>query len=211
MSAAPPRFLHFGGDGDYLTGHGAHDAAATLLLVSPPFEEANRCRAIMAAVQRGLTAERRASWLLDLPGTGDSVRAIETVRLACWRDAVAAAARACGASHVAAWRGAALVDDAAGLPRWRLAPLAGAALLRDLERPVPGAPRASGWALPAALSEALRAAEPAGAARVVRLAGDPRPADAVIAAAPPWRRAEPARDDALAAAIVADLGAWIEP
>jgi hypothetical protein len=43
----------------------------------------------------------------------------------------------------------------------------------------------------------------------VRLADDPRPADARIAAAPPWRASEPRADPSLADALAADLAAWM--
>jgi hypothetical protein len=45
--------------------------------------------------------------------------------------------------------------------------------------------------------------------RIVRLEGDPRPADAQFAGAPLWRRIEPDNDPALAALLADDIATWV--
>ncbi len=186
--------------------HGPSNGPQVLLL-QPLFEEANRCRAVLAEVQRKLVDSGIGSWLIDLPGTGDSPRDIAGVGWADWRAAVAAAVRTSGARAVAAFRAGCLLDDL-GLPRWRLSPLAGEDALRDLTRAT-GEAREPAWTLPDGLRAALAAAAVTGDARIVRLASDPAPADARLEGAPPWRRAEPAADAALAAAIAADIAGWL--
>ena len=45
--------------------------------------------------------------------------------------------------------------------------------------------------------------------RIVRLAGDPQPADLKIEGAPLWRRSEPGTDPVLAAALGDDIARWV--
>ena len=61
------------------------------------------------------------------------------------------------------------------------------------------------------LEAELDAAEPAilPPLRVARCSGDPRPADAIFTAPPPWRTSEPRVDPALVAAMVSDIAEWI--
>ena len=210
-----PRFVAYesGGATEWMIARGP-TAGPQILILQPLFEEMNRCRAILAGVQRGLAAAGVGSWLVDLPGTGESARALETVRFRDWRSAVSDAAAVVAAAGaplaVGAVRGGCLLDDAIEAPRWRLSPVAGASLVRDLTRAIPGGDRAPFGGYPASerLIQTLADAEPLGGARTVRLndAGD---ADHRIAAAPPWRRGEPAADAPLAAAMTADLVAWL--
>ena len=48
-----------------------------------------------------------------------------------------------------------------------------------------------------------------GEQRTVRLDADPRPADLHISGSPPWRRAEPGNDPALAQQLATDIAQWI--
>lgn len=205
-----PRFVarETGGGREWMLAHGPSDGPQVLLL-QPLFEEMNRCRAVLSTVQRVLAEAGIGSWLGDLPGTGESLRAIEAVSFADWRRAVADMARVSGATAIASFRGGCLLDDAVELPRWRLSPIAGAAALRDLARTT-GAARATAWELPPALAGPLGDAIPVGTARIMRLASDPAPADARIEGAPPWRRAEPSGDAPLAHAVAADIAAWLK-
>lgn len=192
------------------------DAGAPALLFLPPlFEEMNRTRALLAGTMRLLAARGWSCWLPDLPGTGESERPLERCGWDDWREAVAAAARAAGGAPAAAiaLRGGALLDEAAGAAcRWRLAPVGGAALARDLGRAgLVGDGGTAGYAPDPALVAALAAAapSPAGPLRVVRLASDPGEADRRIDSPPVWRRAEPQRAPELAALIAEDIDQWV--
>jgi hypothetical protein len=200
------------------------------VLLQPLFEEANRTRRLIVDMARALAARGIASVLPDLPGQGDSLTATAAVRLATMREALDGVVAMAGARAVAgSVRSGALLDPLARMAgRWQFAPQTGAELLRDLGRirqAATGAPfdpaaqfgaaepveiagnRLSGDML-IDLATAMRFAGEA-PVRTVRLAADPRPADARVAGTPLWRRAEPGEDAALAEALAADLAAWI--
>lgn len=179
------------------------------------FEEGNRCRALLAAVLRALATRGMAGLLPELPGQGESVLATQDARLASWRHAFAAACAGVDAPiHVLAVRGGALVDgEADAASRWYLSPQSGAEAVRELRRvrTAGGGTDYAGNLIHDEMIAALDGAEPSTLAplRVVRLASDPRPADRVLDAAPPWRASEPVTDAALAAAIADDVAAWV--
>ncbi|MCW3848401.1 hypothetical protein OF829_14245 [Sphingomonas sp. LB-2] len=172
----------------------------------PLFEEANRTRAFMVTILRGLASRGIASALPDLPGQGESLLPTGAARLAAMRNAFAAVPGA----YTIAIRSGALLDAGARKGRWHLAPQPGADLVRELER-VRQAGEAEDFAgniiSPEFLVE-LVGAEP-DPARVVRLESDARPADLTVPGAPQWRRAEPDNDLVLAALLADDIAAWI--
>lgn len=193
------------------------DGAPTALVAQPLFEEANRTRAVLVAMLRALAAYGIGGALPDLPGQGDSLIPTREATLRDWRRAFAAAAASIdGSVHVVAVRGGALIDgDGEAASRWYCSPVEGPVQIRELTRLGSAASGNEELFAGNALSPALRAeietarpmmVEPL---RVVRLAGDPRPADARLDFAPPWRTAEPQRHDALAAALAADVAPWI--
>lgn len=137
---------------------------------------------------------------------------------------------------VAAIRGGAIVDTLALVAgRWHLSPMTGADMLRDLTRAKQAAAREDGGRFDPAdirgdadeppleiagnlLSRALLrelqgispfSGEETGALRVVRLDGDPRPAERKVTGPPLWRRSEPATDAALVAILADDIADWI--
>ena len=191
--------------------------APPVLFVPPLFEEMNRSRALIAATMRALAERGFGCWLPDLPGTGESERALPDVSWADWRHGVSEAADHAAAASgrapvVAAIRGGCLLDDAAeGAGHWRLAPVAGASVAREMERS--GAAGGVAWAgyepFPA-LRTSLAAAEPAELAnlRTLRLAHDRAEADAWIEGPALWRRSEPGTSRELAAAAAADIAEW---
>ncbi|MEH3047672.1 hypothetical protein [Sphingomonas adhaesiva] len=191
------------------------DRGPCVLAVPALFEEANRTRTLLVATLRALAARGIAGALPDLPGQNDSLLPTVAARLPAWRDALAAAAATLpGPVHIVAIRGGALLDGAVdAASRWYLAPLSGATQVRELERirHLGGGDDYAGNALHPDLIAALAAAEPSVAEplRVVRLTGDPRPADRLIAASPPWRTVEPQTDLALASLLADDIAAWI--
>lgn len=191
--------------------------APPVLFVPPLFEELNRTRALIAAAMRALAARGYGCWLPDLPGTGESERDLGKIDWETWRHGVESAARnvarAAGrAPLVASLRGGALLDDAAdAAARWRLSPITGAAVVREMERSgLAGGVAWAGYAPPEALIAALRATVPQAASplRTVRLEGDPGEADARLEGPALWRRSEPGRSAALAEAMAADIDTW---
>jgi pimeloyl-ACP methyl ester carboxylesterase len=102
-----------------------------ILFLPPLFEEMNRTRALLAAAMRQLGHRGFRCTLPDLPGTGESERALESCG---WDDWVEAARAADSPALVASFRGGALLDTAEAAARWRFAPVNGASLIRDLER-----------------------------------------------------------------------------
>ncbi|MET0270242.1 MAG: hypothetical protein ABW173_07420 [Sphingomonas sp.] len=217
MSLRYERYRWAGGD-EWVAARGPA-GGPRLLIVPPLFEEMNFTRATLTAFAIDLAARGIGTWLIDLPGAGESERDLEDVTLDEWRGAVAAAADMLGRPHLAAVRGGALVDDAADVAsRWRFAATPGAALIRQMERaqaigdreagraPPPADGRLRdliGYRISPALVEAVRAAVPAEAGGPVRAAPFAGPG------VPPWRRAEPAADPALAADMAADMAEWI--
>ena len=205
-----------------------------VLLVPPLFEEMNRTRALLASVMRALARSGFRCTLPDLPGTGESERALETCGWADWQEAVRAADRP---ALVASFRGGALLDGVDAQAWWRFAPASGASLLRDLERSdsqlrlsraksrgagteSSGAPLGlarderrwfAGYGMAQSLTSDLREAEPPQftPCRAVRLTSDPKPADQKLDGAALWRRSEPAGSPELANAIASDIAAWV--
>lgn len=200
---------------------------ATVLIVPPLFEEANRTRRTLALAMRALAARGYAAVMPDLPGQNESLVALEDVDLAGWQAALAEiAAGIDGPLLVASVRGGCLIDhrvEAAGW--WRLAPVGGSSLLRTLLRARVSADREAGVTsslesltetakneplllagnrLSPAMIAQLGAAEvqPVEPLRSLSLGADG------IAGTPLWLRAEPGEDAAMAEAIAADIADW---
>jgi hypothetical protein len=181
----------------------------SLLFLPPLFEEMNRTRALLATAMRALAAEGFACWLPDLPGTGESERALEAVSWDDWREAADAAFEAAGAIASVAIRGGALLDHDSPA-RWRFAPATGASLARDLARAGLMAEGGGGYAPSETLLDALAEAEPpaGGTVRTVRLATDRAEAELKLDGPPLWRRAEPQNSFELAEAMASDISRW---
>ncbi|WP_162806220.1 hypothetical protein [Sphingosinicella terrae] len=217
MSAAALAYESFRSDGrdEWMMRIGDREATP-ILFVPPLFEEMNRTRALIGAVMRRLAARGHACWLPDLAGTGESERPLEAVGWGDWRNDVMAAAEHAAAAAgrrplIAALRGGALLDDAAEANgRWRMAPVAGASLVRDMVRAGIAGVEWAGYAPSEALKASIGAATPAEAApmRVARLASDAGAADVKLPGPALWRRSEPGASEELAEAIAADLAHW---
>lgn len=181
-----------------------------LLFLPPLFEEMNRTRAFMATTMRALAADGFACWLPDLPGTGESERALEEVAWEDWRDAADAAFGAAGAVATVALRGGALLDRASPV-RWRFAPAPGASLARDLSRAGLMTEGGGGYAPSETLLMPLGEAEPEPGDRVrtVRLVTDRAEAGLKLEGPPLWRRAEPQNSYELAGTIAEDIVKWV--
>ena len=208
MSASGLRYDRYGPDGEWMMRVGP--AGPAILFVPPLFEEMNRTRAFMAATMRALAAAGYGSILPDLPGTGESERDLSGRSWDDWRQAVAGLGRVSFAT--VAVRGGCLLDDACHLPAWRLAPVDGASLVRDLERSAMVAGGGSaGYDPSPGLIEALRAARPSATAsvRTVRLSSDRGEADLKLDGPPLWRRSEPQTSSELSELIARDIAEWI--
>jgi pimeloyl-ACP methyl ester carboxylesterase len=181
-----------------------------LLFLPPLFEEMNRTRALLATAMRSLASDGFECWLPDLPGTGESERALEEISWQDWREAAAAAVEASGAVASVGLRGGALLDGAAGA-RWRFAPATGASLARDLARAGLMTEGGGGYAPSEALLAGLAGAEPAegGTVRTVRLSTDRAEADLKLEGPPLWRRAEPQNSSELAETMACDISQWV--
>jgi hypothetical protein len=221
-----------GGD-IWLTGWG-DSAQPPLLIISPLFAEMNRCRRLIADLASGLCVRGIASWLIDLPGMGESGGDPATLALADWHQAVDAATDAIGARAVISLRGGALLgkrDNA--LPRWSLSAVDGPGIIRDLVRVRMASDREAGvnsttatiteaaarhgieiagyW-VSAALFDDLRNAALVHAPDdcAITLAKDASEVGpAAITGEPLWRRAEPGRSPAMASAMVDSITGWL--
>ena len=216
MTGARFDHYHWAGGREAMLRFGP-DTGPVVIAALPLFEEANRTRAAMVDVLRRLAARGIAGALPDLPGTGESLVETHDATLTDWRAAFAAAAATLpGPVHIMAWRGGSLIDaEAAVTSRWWLAPMSGADAMRELRR-VQAASGANGSfagnRLSARMIAELKAAETGPvrtALRTVRLATDPRPADAHLPFPPPWRAAEPGTNAALQSAIADDIADWL--
>ncbi|MGI4732163.1 MAG: hypothetical protein ACRYFW_10480 [Janthinobacterium lividum] len=167
-------------------------------------------------------AEREVGSLLpDLPGTGESLVDLRRIGAHDWSASLHGLARThpAAARQTVAIRGGALLEgnipDRCVTPplrrRWRLAPITGERLLRDLDRAdAIGGAAEPGWPISPALRAMLRARTPEGDARTAGLADSPGEADVRLAGAPLWRLAEPGEDSALVAAAADDIAGWVE-
>jgi hypothetical protein len=220
-----PEYLTYKTNGhqEFCLSFGAGNARQ-ILIIPPLLDEMNRMRRVLVSAMRDLAGRGAGSVLIDLPGCNESMAALQDQDLAGWRKAVAECAGQLGATHVASLRGGALVDDAAPLPHWRLAPAKGAWLLKTmirtriagekeagralteaelLEQAAAGPIELAGNLLGPAVVAQLQSAEPVQLASLTE-----RKLGEDIAGSPLWLRAEPQDDPAFAAAIAADLDRW---
>lgn len=203
------------GHDEWVMGVGSPHAPPILFL-PPLFEEMNRTRALIAGIMRLVAAKGFCCWLPDLPGTGESLRPLEKVSWEGWRTAVTAVAhevsRGGKVAAVASFRGGSLLDDLAPADCiWRLAPVSGASLARDLDRAgLTSGGGAAGYAPGELLLGPLQRAEPRPLEplRTLRLASDRTDADLKIDFPPLWRRAEPETSSELASLIADDILSW---
>jgi hypothetical protein len=193
--------------------HGAN-FPVQIIIIQPLFEEANRCRRLLASVMRGLATNGIGSALPDLPGTGESQIDLHGVSFSDWQAALSVVAEIVKPVVIASLRGGALLDGGlAAKGHWRFAPETGARIVRDLRRTqLNGSALYAGHAISDTLLQALEVAPtlPTAPLRTIRLESDAGEADTRITGTPLWRRAEPGDDPALAATLVADLTNWVK-
>lgn len=208
-------------------GHAAH--RALILLIPPLFDEANRLRRTLVLAMRELSRLGFDSALPDLPGQNDSLVPTEAMSLSLWQEALTAICAEAGRPVVsAAWRAGCLLDAQAPLAgRWRMAPIAGASVLRTLARAkIAGEKEAgrdlsldslldqmrhettevAGNHLSPAMTRELEAATIADAQPLRTVAVGS--AAGALPGSPLWLRAEPGEDTGMAMAMAADIAAW---
>ncbi|WBO24110.1 alpha/beta hydrolase family protein [Sphingomonas abietis] len=210
--------VHSYADGEFMLAYGPIDGPQILVL-QPLFEEMNRCRAFVAGLCRTLAARGIGCWLPDLPGAGESMRALESVGWADWNAASDAAAALIAAETgivplSVSIRGGALIEPERSPRRWRFSPTTGRSLLSDLRRSAlasgsdPATP--AGYRIGSDLVAGLETANlPAGSPiRTLRLMSDDREADRRIEGSPIWRRPEPISDPTMLMLVADDITDW---
>jgi len=217
VTSAGLAYLRFASDGreEWMMRMGAAERAP-ILFVPPLFEEMNRTRALFAATMRTLAARGHGCWLPDLAGTGESEQALEGIHWDAWRHDVMAASnfveRESGQPPlVVSLRGGTLIDDAAAaIGWWRLAPVTGASLTRDMVRAGLAGVEWAGYSPSAELRGRLEDATPIDQEplRTVRLASDAGAADVKLPGPALWRRSEPGNSGELVDAAADDIAVW---
>ena len=223
MPAPVHLFYETSGNREYCLSFGLDDSARNILIIPPLFDEMNRTRRMIVQAMRHLAQRGVRSMLLDLPGYNESEAALPLQSIASWTVAVSNAACQLGATHLASIRGGCLLDDVGGLPRWRLAPVKGAAILKTLLRTRLAAEKEAGVCTSAdqLLADGLQhgidlAGHKLGAQMLSGLedsfpaVGDNITEDVMagVAGTPLWLRAEPRESPAMSAALAARLDAW---
>lgn len=199
-----------------------------VLILPALFAEANRTRAFTVALARKLAVEGMRCTLPDLPGTLESTRTIEKVSWSDWCGAVEQVTGSLDQPVVVAIRGGALLP-ARDAPRLHFASTSGDRLLRDLLRSrlasdkeaglpttmaalsgtvASGPQQLAGFDLTPTLTRPLSEAQIVPDAVEVRMTTDAAPADRQIEGTYLWRRAEPGRDDTMAAALAQVVIEW---
>lgn len=216
-------FYETAGAPEYILRFGGGAAARTICIIPPLFDEMNRTRRMMIEAMRALAMRGISSMLPDLPGCNESLAPMARQSITGWRNAVADVTRQHEVTHIAAVRGGCLLDDVAGLPSLRLAPVAGASLLKTMLRTCIAADREAG------VNTSMEELRAMGETADLDLAGYalgrlmlkeldaaiPAPGDFIsevqmsdIAGTPLWLRSEPGENADMSAALAARLDAW---
>lgn len=109
------------------------DRRRRLLIVPALFDEGNKLRRFAVEVMRRLNATGIDCFLPDLPGCNESLQPLHIQEPADWLDAMTAAARFFGATHVLGIRGGCLFTPKP-FPVFHYAPVKAAAILRQMMR-----------------------------------------------------------------------------
>jgi hypothetical protein len=217
------KYYSTAGQSEYCLRFGPADGERTILIVPPMFDEMNRTRRMMVEAMRCLAERNVASLLPDLPGCNESQAALSAQSMERWRLAVSKVGKQLEATHVVSIRGGSLLDDAAGLPICRLAPVKGASLLKTLLRARISADKEAGLVTSAEqlIIEGQRhGLNLAGHAIGPAMLGDlekaiPVLSDAITEAALPevagvalWLRSEPGDSPEMSAALAGYIDQW---
>ncbi|MET0193478.1 MAG: hypothetical protein ABW200_08920 [Hyphomicrobiaceae bacterium] len=107
--------------------------ARRLLVVPALFDEASRLRRLTVEMMRRLDGAGIDTFLPDLPGTNESLQPLEIQEPQDWCDAMIAAARLFGATHVLGMRGGCLFTPP-HLPALHYTPVKAGSVLRQMLR-----------------------------------------------------------------------------
>lgn len=122
-----------GGTGEEMAVSLDRSRAARVLVCPAFFDEANKLRRFTIEVMRRLDESGIDTFLPDLPGCNESLAPLGEQTIDSWRECMAEAATAFGATHVLAIRAGAVLAPPS-LPGWRYAPQTGARQLRAMIR-----------------------------------------------------------------------------
>ncbi len=221
ISAPRHLFYHFEGFDEACLGFGGDEMARRIMIVPPLFDEMNRVRAMLVGAMRGLADGGVATLMPDIPGCNESVAPITSQSIVSWRGAITAAAAQLGATHIASFRGGTLLVTDIRLPRWQLAPVKGASLLKTMLRTRVASDKeaglhssidslladahrgpldVSGYRLGAGMLASMESAVPDDSAYEAAL-GD-------LVGKPLWLRAEPQENAEMSAGLVIELARW---
>lgn len=79
-------FYPMAGGANFLLAYGTADSTHAIVFVPPFAEEMNKCRHLISATMRQLSAAGYSCFLLDNYGTGDSEGDLDNAAMALWRD-----------------------------------------------------------------------------------------------------------------------------
>jgi hypothetical protein len=214
----------FAGQAEQCLAFGDYDASTRRILLVPPlFDEMNRVRRTWVQAMRILADKGITSALPDLPGCNESSAPLAEQSLSAWREATAEAAKAFSATHIFSVRGGCLIDEVAGLPVMRLAPVKGASILKAIIRTRIAGDKEAGVITSAdALAMAVQQAPVELAGNLINMQMWQELESAVPAASPNatdfipdsgkswtlWLRAEPQYDAEIAAGLALAIEDW---
>lgn len=224
MNATPDHiFYETAGNREYGLRFDVATGARKILIIPPLFDEMNRTRRMIVEAMRALAVQGVSSVLPDLPGCNESLAQMSQQSLTGWRNAVRDITRQIHVTHIAALRGGCLLDDEAGPPSLRLAPVAGATLLKTMLRTRIAADREAG------ISASMDVLRTQGARDNLDLAGyvvspvmlneldtaSPVQGDHIhelpmsdIAGTPLWLRSEPGENAQMSSALALQWDSW---
>lgn len=104
-----------------------------ILLIPPFFAEMNKMRRTLVEVMRLLSEHSIKCSMPDLPGCNESLTPLNQQSFNDWQAALQACADQKEISHIASFRGGALIDSV-GKPIWRLNSVKGANLIKTMLR-----------------------------------------------------------------------------
>ena len=224
-SASRHLSYHFGGFDEACLSFGDAKSDRVIIIVPPLFDEMNRVRAVLVGAMRELAKRGITAMLPDVPSCNESLAFITGQTIESWRFAMKSAAEQHQATHVASVRGGTLLTADIDLPQWRLAPIKGASILKNMLRTriasdkegglstttdclmtdaQSGPIELSGYRLGADMLASLDSAVPSDAGVEVTLGDGP----GELSGKPLWLRAEPQEDAEMSVALATELDRW---
>ncbi len=126
-------YIYAGNEECIISSYPADGIDFHILIIAPLFAEMNKMRRTLTEVMRLLSEHKVQCSMPDLPGCHESLSPLNQQSLEDWKAAVKASMDKREISHIASFRGGALIDDL-GLPTWRLNRVNGAKLIKTMMR-----------------------------------------------------------------------------